>query len=74
MDIVKPENWWRLLEGCPPKLHDIMEEIERLRYFDEPNYQLIYTTLKSVLAGRPETPYDWERTIALERPIDPYFR
>uniref|UniRef100_A0A1I7YFV8 Non-specific serine/threonine protein kinase n=1 Tax=Steinernema glaseri TaxID=37863 RepID=A0A1I7YFV8_9BILA len=53
----------QLFGGCPREYIDIMRVIDGGRFFDEPNYQRIYTLLRQALKTMQaqEFPYDWER-------------
>ncbi|VDK26437.1 unnamed protein product, partial [Anisakis simplex] len=51
------------LEGCPRELHDFALHLRTLSYPDEPNYELLEMTLKTILIKYDvnfEEPYDWE--------------
>ncbi|KAL3124181.1 hypothetical protein niasHT_004770 [Heterodera trifolii] len=63
----KPEEVRRkalsdLLQGCPAQLGPILEHIDRLDFYDRPNYEWIETVLRSYLVenGIQENTYDWE--------------
>lgn len=42
-------NFDRLLEGCPRELHDFAAHLQTLGYPDEPNYEFLENSLKSIL-------------------------
>lgn len=56
-------NFDRLLEGCPKELHDFAAHLQTLGYPDEPNYEFLENSLKSILVrnniGFTDL-YDWE--------------
>ncbi|KAK6050489.1 hypothetical protein COOONC_12008 [Cooperia oncophora] len=41
----------------------VLEHIDGLQFFAEPNYEFIYTTLRKAMKrkGLQEFPYDWEK-------------
>ncbi|VDD96945.1 unnamed protein product, partial [Enterobius vermicularis] len=56
-------NFDRLLEGCPRELHDFAAHLQTLGYPDEPNYEFLENSLKSILVRHNITftdLYDWE--------------
>uniref|UniRef100_A0A0N5AWP6 Protein kinase domain-containing protein n=1 Tax=Syphacia muris TaxID=451379 RepID=A0A0N5AWP6_9BILA len=56
-------NFDRLLDGCPKELHDFASHLQTLGYPDEPNYELLETSLKSILIRHNigfSDLYDWE--------------
>ncbi|WKX91734.1 hypothetical protein Q1695_010061 [Nippostrongylus brasiliensis] len=50
------------LGGLPVEFVDIMKEVDKLSYTDEPNYNEIYTLMTTAInmSGEKEFPYDWE--------------
>ncbi|CAB3404158.1 unnamed protein product [Caenorhabditis bovis] len=57
----------QLFSGCPfDEYNLILKHIDGLQYFSEPNYGLIYTTLRKIMKTNnlQEFPYDWESTYA----------
>ncbi|VDL70121.1 unnamed protein product [Nippostrongylus brasiliensis] len=44
----------------------VLEHIDGLQFFSEPNYELIYRTLRKAMKkkGLQEFPYDWEKEYA----------
>jgi len=53
----------KLLRGCPHEYEAIMRHLDSLKYYDKPNYLLIYTLLRRAMVNTNSTefPYDWER-------------
>jgi tau tubulin kinase len=51
-----------LLKDCPSEYLEIMRHFDTLNFYDRPNYELIYSLLRSALVytGSTEYPYDWE--------------
>ena len=51
-----------LMGGCPREYVDILGYIDRLRYYDAPNYETVYDLLRRALRSMDisEHPYDWE--------------
>ncbi|CAB3408933.1 unnamed protein product [Caenorhabditis bovis] len=51
-----------LLGGLPAEFVDIMRNIDKLSFKDEPNYTEIYGLLTNAIlfSGKSEFPYDWE--------------
>ncbi|WKY09995.1 hypothetical protein Q1695_002385 [Nippostrongylus brasiliensis] len=47
---------------CPQEYHEILSLVDGCGYYDEPDYEKIYTLLRTALknCGQPEFPYDWE--------------
>ncbi|CAI5446043.1 unnamed protein product [Caenorhabditis angaria] len=57
----------QLLSGCPFEDYKlVMNHIDGLTYFSEPNYALIYQTLRQAMKKQnlKEFPYDWESVYA----------
>uniref|UniRef100_W6NV61 Tau-tubulin kinase 2 n=1 Tax=Haemonchus contortus TaxID=6289 RepID=W6NV61_HAECO len=50
------------LGGLPVEFVDIMKEVDKLSYADEPNYNEIYNLIGNAIqmSGEKEFPYDWE--------------
>ncbi|KAK6010230.1 hypothetical protein OSTOST_24756 [Ostertagia ostertagi] len=50
------------LGGLPVEFVDIMKEVDKLSYADEPNYNEIYGLIGNaiLMSGEKEFPYDWE--------------
>ncbi|CAJ0592641.1 unnamed protein product [Cylicocyclus nassatus] len=50
------------LGGLPVEFVDIMKEVDKLSYSDEPRYNEIYGLMKNAIqmSGQQEFPYDWE--------------
>ncbi|VDO59253.1 unnamed protein product [Haemonchus placei] len=50
------------LGGLPVEFVDIMKEVDKLSYADEPNYNEIYNLISNAIqmSGEKEFPYDWE--------------
>ncbi|KAK5981911.1 Protein kinase domain-containing protein [Trichostrongylus colubriformis] len=48
---------------CPPEFHQILQLVDSYKYYDQPNYQQIYSLMRQALqnCGQPEFPYDWEK-------------
>ncbi|WKY09901.1 hypothetical protein Q1695_002338 [Nippostrongylus brasiliensis] len=48
---------------CPREFIEIMQLVDSYKYYDQPNYQQIYSLMRRALqnCGQPEFPYDWER-------------
>jgi tau tubulin kinase len=53
-----------LFAGCPPQYPPILQYIDGLQYWDQPDYELIYRHINTAVTAnnfREEDPYDWER-------------
>lgn len=50
------------LGGLPVEFIDIMKEVDKLSYADDPNYNEIYGLMGNaiMMSGEKEFPYDWE--------------
>ncbi|KAK5979789.1 hypothetical protein GCK32_009341, partial [Trichostrongylus colubriformis] len=48
---------------CPQEYHQILQIVDSYKYYDQPNYQQIYSLMRRALqnCGQPEFPYDWEK-------------
>ncbi|KAK6729799.1 hypothetical protein RB195_006696 [Necator americanus] len=58
------------LGGLPVEFVDIMKEVDKLAYSDDPNYNEIYNHITNAIkmSGQKEFPYDWEEAeIAAEK-------
>uniref|UniRef100_A0A1I7ZIZ8 Protein kinase domain-containing protein n=1 Tax=Steinernema glaseri TaxID=37863 RepID=A0A1I7ZIZ8_9BILA len=57
------DNHKDLFAGCPREYIDIMNYLDTLRYYDNPDYQKIYDLMKQVITAHTlqEYPYDWEK-------------
>ncbi|CAJ0919824.1 unnamed protein product, partial [Mesorhabditis belari] len=51
-----------LFVGCPYEYRELMTHIDNLKYYDAPDYQYCYRTIRRALTsnGVKELPYDWE--------------
>ncbi|KJH51979.1 hypothetical protein DICVIV_01870 [Dictyocaulus viviparus] len=52
-----------MMKLCPRKEYkEVLDHIDSLQFFDEPNYELIYITLRRAMSRKSvkEFPYDWE--------------
>ncbi|CAJ0586720.1 unnamed protein product, partial [Mesorhabditis spiculigera] len=52
-----------LFAGCPDEYRQIMVHCDNLKYYDSPDYQQYYATMRRALqtTGAQEFPYDWEK-------------
>ncbi|CAD5211423.1 unnamed protein product [Bursaphelenchus xylophilus] len=52
-----------LFGGCPREYIDILRTIDGGKFFDEPNYQKMYSLMRQAMKNMnvQEYPYDWER-------------
>lgn len=53
-----------LFAGCPREYSECLTYIDSLKYYDAPNYQMLYGLMRKafVSMGVQEHPYDWEKT------------
>lgn len=52
----------QLFGGCPRQYIEILQSIDKCKFFDEPDYEMIYKLLQSAMSTThsQEFPYDWE--------------
>ncbi|CAL2038957.1 unnamed protein product [Caenorhabditis brenneri] len=52
----------KMFGGCPREYLEILETIDKGKFFDEPNYERMYYLLREAMknTGSTEYPYDWE--------------
>ncbi|KAH7729073.1 CK1/WORM6 protein kinase [Aphelenchoides avenae] len=52
-----------LFAGCPPEYAECMRYCDSLKYYDTPNYQMMYGLMRKALTTMnvQEFPYDWEK-------------
>ncbi|KAI1715761.1 protein kinase domain-containing protein [Ditylenchus destructor] len=55
----------QLFGACPRQYIDILQSVDRSKFFDEPDYGLIYGLLRDAMktTESKEFPYDWEPTV-----------
>ena len=58
-----PQFQNEIFNGCPREYAELLAYIDSLKYYDKPNYELCYSTMRRAftLMGAQEFPYDWER-------------
>uniref|UniRef100_A0A914CXT0 Uncharacterized protein n=1 Tax=Acrobeloides nanus TaxID=290746 RepID=A0A914CXT0_9BILA len=51
----------QLFQGCTEEYSEIMDHIDSLRYYDQPDYDKIFNLLRRSLSScqLAERPYDW---------------
>ncbi|KHJ75863.1 hypothetical protein OESDEN_24519 [Oesophagostomum dentatum] len=57
-----------MLVLCPvEEYRKVLDHIDSLMFFDEPDYDMIYSTLRKAMKrkGVSEFPYDWEKDAAM---------
>uniref|UniRef100_A0A914CX20 Protein kinase domain-containing protein n=1 Tax=Acrobeloides nanus TaxID=290746 RepID=A0A914CX20_9BILA len=56
-----PSRRAQLFQGCSAEYSKVMDHIDSLRYYDQPNYNKIFNLLRRSLAScqLAERPYDW---------------
>ncbi|CAP32514.2 Protein CBG13775 [Caenorhabditis briggsae] len=55
----------KMFGGCPREYLEILETIDKGKFFDEPNYERMYYLLRESMknTGSTEYPYDWEESL-----------
>jgi hypothetical protein len=58
-----PQFQNELFNGCPREYAEMLKYIDGLNYYDKPDYQMIYATMRRAFTsqGVQEFPYDWEK-------------
>lgn len=58
-----PQFQNELFNGCPREYAEILNYVDSLKYYDKPDYQMIYSLMRRAFTsmGVQEFPYDWEK-------------
>ncbi|KAI1715266.1 protein kinase domain-containing protein [Ditylenchus destructor] len=62
----EPHFKCEMFYGCPREYDEILMYVDSLKFYDKPDYQRIYNTMRRALTsmGAQEFPYDWEKPAA----------